>query len=472
MDTEVQTGRAGRKRRGGPRKKTGCATCKARHTRCDERMPTCLNCERLSLECRPSEFISHSSWNNAGSATRTVDELVSESLQIQPWPSRPPNTLQDPGKKLDLHPDNGNSGASELSPPRMQPPLPTVVLRDEAVRLLTIFRRGLATWMDIFDFNETYQRKVCQRAIHSYLILYSICAFTAKHISLLPSGGKWQQTASYYYGEALQCLIVALNDVQSDHDGDELTASMLLGSYEVISASKGPHYSFYKGSMNLIQSRSISATSSGVNRANFFIYVRHGITIALAREKSLQFDPKDWNMPPLEQIGSGEDELGNYLLWISAKVVDLIYSQDAVSADRKSLMGMTDCWYRRTESMRGVSYGDVDDEGLQKMFFAVPAAAAAMLWYNLTRLLLLAEPTLLDSASKELVEKHVKSILEIAISRITPNVYCFAIMPVYFAGKHTTDVSRKLRAYSILDEIQREVGYSTRDQMQALSVAI
>jgi hypothetical protein len=38
-------------------------TCKARHTRCDERKPVCGNCERLKLDCRPSEMITHSIWS-------------------------------------------------------------------------------------------------------------------------------------------------------------------------------------------------------------------------------------------------------------------------------------------------------------------------------------------------------------------------------------------------------------------------
>ncbi|KAK9492319.1 hypothetical protein V1508DRAFT_355880 [Lipomyces doorenjongii] len=34
-----------------PRSRTGCITCRARHKRCDERMPTCQNCETLNIRC-------------------------------------------------------------------------------------------------------------------------------------------------------------------------------------------------------------------------------------------------------------------------------------------------------------------------------------------------------------------------------------------------------------------------------------
>ncbi|KAK9329179.1 hypothetical protein V1520DRAFT_179884 [Lipomyces starkeyi] len=34
-----------------PRSRTGCITCRARHKRCDERTPTCQNCETLNIRC-------------------------------------------------------------------------------------------------------------------------------------------------------------------------------------------------------------------------------------------------------------------------------------------------------------------------------------------------------------------------------------------------------------------------------------
>ncbi|QMW33241.1 hypothetical protein G4B84_008672 [Aspergillus flavus NRRL3357] len=37
--------------RSGPRRRTGCLTCRARKVRCDEAKPTCANCTRLRLQC-------------------------------------------------------------------------------------------------------------------------------------------------------------------------------------------------------------------------------------------------------------------------------------------------------------------------------------------------------------------------------------------------------------------------------------
>lgn len=37
--------------RSGPRRRTGCLTCRARKVRCDEAKPSCSNCDRLRLHC-------------------------------------------------------------------------------------------------------------------------------------------------------------------------------------------------------------------------------------------------------------------------------------------------------------------------------------------------------------------------------------------------------------------------------------
>ncbi|KAK5633185.1 hypothetical protein RRF57_008899 [Xylaria bambusicola] len=449
------------------------STCKARHTRCDGQTPTCRNCERLSLQCRPSELILHSAWSSVIVAASAADETsISAGRTVLSTPStsqaRP---IQLPPSELDLLTSfDRDTSVVEPRLPASPATSVSVGLGNETAYMLTTFCNGLATWMDLFDFSLSYQRDVCRRALQSRLVLHSICAFVAKHLSLFPAGEVWQPIASCYYGEALQQLITALNLPLESEDSDELIASMLLGSYEVISASRGPHYSHYQGSLDLIRSRKISAASTGLNRANFFVYVRHDIVIALARGKPLQLNPTAWAMPPLPSASVGEDEMGNHLLWITGRTINLIYGDDATGSPRQPLIDMVEEWYSRTtETLRGFPYGDEDEDGLRKFFFAIPAAAAAMMWYHLTRILLLAEPELLDAGLEQNVQRHVKSILAIATSKIPAGVRSFAIQPVYFAGKHAINISKTLRAYTILKDIKSQIGHSTQDQMQSLS---
>ncbi len=100
---------------------------------------------------------------------------------------------------------NQTTTALSLSP---SPVIPSALLElnDEMVHLFNIYRSGLSAWMDIFDFENTYQREVSRRAMYSELLLKCICSFTAKHLSLLASGEVWQPIAARYYGEVRNSL--------------------------------------------------------------------------------------------------------------------------------------------------------------------------------------------------------------------------------------------------------------------------
>jgi hypothetical protein len=156
------------------------STCKARHVRCDEKRPVCNTCERLGLECRPSEFIAHSAWCPPGTdRPRRRESLTSANNHIS---SRgPPTSTWDIFRSnLPELNSNNTSDSSQPSPESLNPlPLssttdastagppttPTVVLTAEMVYLLNEFQNGLAKWMDVFDHNSTYQREVCRRAL-------------------------------------------------------------------------------------------------------------------------------------------------------------------------------------------------------------------------------------------------------------------------------------------------------------------
>lgn len=155
-------------------------------------------------------------------------------------------------------------------------------------------------------------------------------------------------------------------------DSDALTAAILLGSYEAMAASSTSHQSHYKGAMNLIITRGVSASSVGLDKVNFFIYMRHEITIALSDENSLQSDPKIWN---IRKPGprAGADHLANYLMMLIGLIVNTTYKRDVSRSDRKSLKDQIREWYdNTTEEFRGVAYGDILKDGTQKVFFPFP----------------------------------------------------------------------------------------------------
>ena len=239
------------------------------------------------------------------------------------------------------------------------------------VRLLNEFRQGLATWMDVFDHNCTYQREVCRRALTSELLLRCICAFTARRLCLVASGEIWTPVATKYYSQSLHLLIKQINN--QDPRDDVLTAVMLLSSYEVMAAQGQEHRQHYEGAMKLIRRQGISARSIGLDKANFWIWVRHEITVAITNETPLQMAPKHWNVKWREGE-TEEDMLGNQVLWLVGRAVDWVYGNGTLS-EYHDLLGDTERWYAGlSPSFCGVQYGEPVEDGLSKVHFAVPAA--------------------------------------------------------------------------------------------------
>ncbi len=256
-----------------------------------------------------------------------------------------------------------------------------VTLTVEMAHLLHAYqyKSGVARWMDLFDHEATYQRAVARRVLHSELLLRCVCAFTAQHLSLLKSGEIWQGAAARYYGESLRMLIGLLGSPMPQDDA--LTATMLLCSFEMIAAQGSEHRRHFFGAMLLIKTHGISARSVGIDRANFWIYVRHEIVVALINESSLLLNPDTWNVSWREDE-TEEDALGNQVLWLLGRAVNFTYAKDALTGEpvgtvneRRDLISDTDLWFDKLPvAFQGLKYGNETDDGLSHLHFPVPAA--------------------------------------------------------------------------------------------------
>lgn len=128
-----------------------------------------------------------------------------------------------------------------------------------------------------------------------------------------------------------------------------------------------------RGALDLIRARNVSARSPGSDGKNFRIYVRHELVVALINESPLQLGPEDWQMPVLE-ARPPDDQLAMHTMWLAGKSINLIFDGE-LSTNREDLTRSLHAWYDLCPpTFRGTQYGEIDDEGLQKMFFAVPAA--------------------------------------------------------------------------------------------------
>lgn len=375
------------------------STCKARHVRCDEKKPVCSTCERLGLECRPGEIIAYSEWcppkkdkpRRRGSVAIANNDVSSQGPPTSTWDIFSSNlpelncnstsgSSEPSPESLNLLPLSPTTGVGTASPPTT----PAVVLTAETVYLLREFQNGLAKWMDVFDHESTYQREVCRRALTFQLLLTCICAFTARQLCLIGSGETWTPVATKYYSQSLNLLIKQINN--PDRRDDILTAVMLLSSYEILAAEGEEYRQHCEGAMKLIRTHGINAQSTGLDRASFWIWTRHELTVAIANEMPLQMAPKHWNVKWREGE-TGEDMLGNQILWLVGRAVDWVYGNGTPS-EYSDLLRDTERWYAALPpSFCGVKYGEPIEDELSKVHFAVPAAGKFPVFFPTTLLL-------------------------------------------------------------------------------------
>lgn len=269
---------------------------------------------------------------------------------------------------MDATPEIGPGIASPVPFKTSQPALP---LSPQVVQLFQVFREKISTWMDIFDHGCSYEREITRRAMFSELLQKCVCAFTAKHLSLLASGDLWAPIATNYYTQALSLLIEELKNPKPP--GCALSAIMMLSSYEVLSAQGQEHQRHYEGALMLIRLLQVTAQSGGLHRANFWIWVRHDLIVAIANQTPLKMPSKSWNVA-WDEDENREDMLGQQLLWLIGRAVDWVYGKGS-KAEYHSIIKDVEKWYRgRDEAFRGLKYGSRLEDGLSSIYFAVPAA--------------------------------------------------------------------------------------------------
>lgn len=350
-------------------------------------------------------------------------------------------------------------------------------LTPEIAFLLQTYLRTVATWMDLFDYTCTYQLQIPRVMLKSSLLLTCICAFTAKHLSLFSSRSlhsSWDSIARRYYGSALRLLIATLNGPSDEHT---LTATILLSSYEILDTLASEQMrKHFLGTRLLIKSHSISAQSSGIALANFWIYVRHEIGVALSTEKPLVLSPEEWNVV-WSECEAREDVLGRKCLWILARVINLVYGEESLTSTGKHkrgalLLELEEWRNRLPDTCIGIPYGEKDKNGFRKVYFTVTEAAAAAFWYHVSHILLYAEPVLQDPSYIPLIQEQAIETANIALSEFPDSLRVFATHGLFQAAKHIKGIGKKARIWGILDDVERELGYHTGSIVRRLQALI
>ena len=359
-----------------------------------------------------------------------------------------------------------------VEPPVPQKREPPVTLTPETAFLLQTYLRTVATWMDLLDHSRTYELCIPTLTLTSPLLFHCVCAFTAKHLALSdPSrNASWSSTAFHHYGESLRLLINALNSPSYTH---ALTATILLSSYEILAGiASERHRRHLLGQTMLVKNLNINARSTGIDRANFWLHVRHEIGFAMATERPLLLDPAEWNVH-WEPGETREDVLGNHVLWILARVINLVYGEEsstpAGKAKREAFLQELETWRAAlSDTFIGIPYGPTDSAGFRKIFFTVTAAAAAAFWYHVAHILLYTEPTLQSAGYAPLVQEQALQISNIALSEFPDSLRVFARHGLFYAAKHIEGIARKARIWAVLGEVEGRLGYHTGSMVRRL----
>ncbi|KOC11233.1 hypothetical protein AFLA70_262g001441 [Aspergillus flavus AF70] len=335
MDHSLPGGRRPR-RRSGPRSRKGTLTCRGRHTRCDEARPICGNCRKSRLQCQQPEFVP-SKWNICNPAVAGTGRRT----EIPPEPNldgqcTTGNSVREPepqryGEHQVQEPQSTSSAGADrevVSPPAES------VITPEIVHLLRVYEKSIATWMDVFDSELTYQRRLVCMAPSSPLILNAICALAARQLSLVGSSHTWKPVSEHYYGQAVH-LMARLLDVYPSEMELAIVGTILLSSYELLAFPGLDYQRHLKGAHTIVASLHAHNSASCLTRASFWIYARHEVAEALNRNSPTLHDPGSWPKFDLSRAEPAEDSFCNDVVRLTAETVCIVFGKTSRSRTKR-----------------------------------------------------------------------------------------------------------------------------------------
>lgn len=448
-------------------------TCRARRIKCDEKKPICTHCDRRGIECRQADVIVHDAQSSLSQARRPSSGAARQVNAAQVLGYEPEST-NDVVQRVQLG-----------SPNQLQPPPPTSThhlrLSKQCIDLVQMYQDGIGIWMDVCDDTLTYQRHVVRLALSSELLLHSICALSAKQMSLVKERYLWDPVAADYYGTSLRLLVRDLD--RSDVSRDTtLAAAILLCSYELL-ANPGTEYKRHLlGARTLIQTYRAMNGATDVERASFWIFARQDVAMAIMNETQTLIHPNEW-AAAVDRLGNGEDSMGNKIIWLLARTVQLRFSSnDKFGSEPSALDDVSSAidqwWCDLPPTTHGIRIEGESEDGATEIWFHAPSTgqpqplhalrnvtharllvAASLLYYHMAKILLLELEFEVQNSGRhnghrllgpingdlrEKLESHALSIASICLSRhMWEGVRSIAVNPMFY-GKSSPQYSELL----------------------------
>ncbi len=156
-----------------------------------------------------------------------------------------------------------------------------IVSTAERVNWLRNYIDEVSPWLDMFDTQQAFGRKVPILAATSAPLMYAILAISARQLELQKKLGGEHKSLQLYQ-ESIRCLTTQLQA----RDPNILAACVILCCLEMMSASPKNWRRHLDGCAALFKSYGIHGFSSGIPQAVFWCYARMGI---LSRISQIQF---------------------------------------------------------------------------------------------------------------------------------------------------------------------------------------
>ncbi|EEU43351.1 uncharacterized protein NECHADRAFT_45071 [Fusarium vanettenii 77-13-4] len=217
----METNRVRKPRQGHRKSRNGCAVCKKRHIKCDERRPVCGNCEISEREC----YYVAPRRAKVGSNPYEMELTTSAWLQTAAT-SRDSESPASP----DLH----DIESDEL-------------FTFEHLKLLYNIQEHMMDWMMVTDSLKPLANGYVTAALETPYLMNQLLALSAMHLSTAnpESSAHYTQTASNLRHRALRGFNKALNDTsQGNATSQFFFASLLALHYFAETITAAPNQDF------------------------------------------------------------------------------------------------------------------------------------------------------------------------------------------------------------------------------------
>ncbi|KAL3479794.1 fungal-specific transcription factor domain-containing protein [Aspergillus californicus] len=456
-----------RKRIEHTRSSNGCLTCKHRRKKCDERQPTCRDCERLNVPCKWAPHVgmvrrSERNQDNKGFLENLRSHVTDRSLAditagikrgiLMEWMA----LLEDEGGS-DAAENLAKSNALVLppgdSPLRASPSLLGDHLNGERHiynHFLHVFSRALVV---VKDDENPFLRFLVPMAFTHASIRHAIIALSASHLA--KAYPEFQLDALKHQSRALRGLKVALGQEECSSDC-ALATTLILCLLEICQGSSKRWLCHLQGARAIVTNLALNLARSETTRflCRLFQFIDSTASITLGTSRLLlPFDSADESIIEVAPTINPLYGLAQSCYGFLDRINTLVNDRSSILAER----GLSAWTHAIAEIEVQLKQRNPLKENMDVDHQEAIAAAGALQWATL---LFLYQKTEGSNASPPKLQEAIDMIIS-TISMIKPGskMESRLLFPLFMAGVSSTQKGDRLNIEYRLSVMERTIGF-------------